>query len=804
MRTLLTRHPVALECTKIAELVTGAAAEVVIFDDQRVFIAASTAQEALFVPRPPTEAERRLVGGDPGAPAKSGSDRSWAFGLSVEGHLVASLSLVEATRSVVPDSLAPILRLLTGVLDELRTDGTGEFHERVLEGLRDTVVVLSPGLDVRWVNVGAVSLLGYNPIELVGRPVLDFLHPDDVEPALNAMVRITQGLEVNRLKVRLRSDRGSYIPVEVTGTDKTADPLLDGFVLSFRDDQFDSELELELERTQRLSSAIAEGLRDGLVATDRYGGVILANSVARSLFGVPADAAPSQIDLRSIAVVTIDGRAVDLLEPTPAPIRCMVAADRAVAYLDVFSTVASTTEGEELGRVLVFTDVTAEHRSAEELRSQALHDQLTGLPNRRQLEHKLDELLHRPSDGLVAACFVDIDGFKLVNDNYGHRVGDQVIRIAAERLARQLRLGDLLVRHGGDEFVALLTDADNESAVLAVAERIRRVLSEPYEVGAERFDLTASVGVALAAPSEFATDVMLQRADIALYEAKANGRNRVELFDDSLAKAVRDEQAQQRLLRDAIDDQRVAMYFQPLVDAKTERAAGFEALARIETGTGEVLSPVHFLDAMSRSSLMWELDRVAFRMSCDAARLLGALEPDAKPYIACNFSAVSLTHAGFVEFVETTVRRARIRPEQICVEITESAAFDGGERGIAALEQLATRGFQLALDDFGTGYSSLAHLRDLPISSVKVDRSFIRRLDVRGEDRSIVEAVVNLARDLDLGIVAEGVETSVQLDHARALGFETIQGWHYAEAMPLDRCLEYWSDVLDDAVRQSL
>lgn len=774
-------------------------AEVVVFDENRVFIAVSTATDQLMQPRPMTFAEAAAVASN-GCEVEciDAPDASVLVPVLLGGTLVAGLSLFGDTGlPTETEGLECLARVIAGLLDEVSTGRNVDFHEKVLSGLRDCVLVMSPAMDLVWASQGTVTLLGHNPIEMAGRPAVDFLHPDDVEMTFDGVVKISQGLEVYRLVIRVLTGSGDYTPVEVMGNDLTTDPDVGGIVLSLRDAQHESELGQEVERSRELSTAIVEGLPDGLVATDQFGNVTVANTVARSMFGVTQSQTAAQLHLGSFALFTIDGRSIDLLEPTDEPVRCLLPSEGGIRYLDCAIREVSAGKADTFGRVIVLTDVTAEHRAAEDLREQALHDQLTGLPNRRQMEVWLAEIASRESDGVVCACFVDLDGFKLVNDNHGHRIGDQVIRIAAQRLNHQLRDVDLLVRHGGDEFVALLVDVDSLSGAEEVAERLRSVLSEPYEVGAERFDLTASVGVAMASSHGLETDTLLQHADIALYEAKGNGRDRVQVFDESLARVVNNEHQQRRLLRDAIDEDRVVMHFQPLVESSTERTLGFEALARVRTREGEMLSPSQFLDAISHTGLMWDLDRVAFELSCDAARLLTTIDPDRAPYVACNFSSVSLTHPDFVQFVVATTETANVPTKQICIEVTESAAFDTGGRIGGALHELKRLGYQLALDDFGTGYSSLAHLRDLPITSVKVDRSFVEQLSTHSSERAIAEAVVTLARDLDLGVVAEGVETFEQMEQVKAMGFETIQGWHYSRALPIDRCLEHWREAME-------
>ncbi|HEC09808.1 MAG TPA: bifunctional diguanylate cyclase/phosphodiesterase, partial [Acidimicrobiales bacterium] len=397
---------------------------------------------------------------------------------------------------------------------------------------------------------------------------------------------------------------------------------------------------------------------------------------------------------------------------------------------------------------------------------------------------------------LVAACFVDLDVFKLINDTHGHRTGDHIIRIAAERLSRRLREGDLLVRHGGDEFVAVLHDLESPAAALQAADRLRQALTEPFAIEGTTFDVTASAGVAVCSAAGCDQDDLLRQADIALYAAKARGRNQTVLFDDELEVLTEVAERQRRMLRHALDHDGVVMHFQPLVDSETGRPVAFEALARCLDPQGVLHGPGSFLDSISSSGMIWELDQRAFRLSCEAAAVLQRVVPVDTPVIGCNFSPLSIVQPDFASYVERTVAECGVEPANICIEITETAAFAGGQHSLDAVTTLHRAGFKIALDDFGTGYSSLSHLRDLPLHSVKMDRSFVARFTENGPEKAIAEAVVGLAGDLGLGVVAEGVETGEQLSIARNLGFRTIQGWHYDRAMPLDEILHRWVDTL--------
>ena len=789
----LVRHPVAIECARAAASFADAAAEVVVFEGEHVFVAASSDSRGAFLPRPMKTAEAELKADTrrtafvetDGVHCTAIRDRS--------GSLVAALTIWGHRRAIDAAGTAALGRLIEAKLPDASEMLAGDFHTEVLRGQRDAVLVLSPDLEVRWVSEGVGSLLGLTANEVIGRPAADFLHPDDLMFTLDSVTRLSQGLEMYRVNVRLLNSGGDYTPVEVTGTDMTSNPSVGGLVLSLRDAQQDRELGIAIDRARRTSDAIVSGLRDGVVSTDEFGAITAINETAREMFGIDAGLTPAQVDIGQFALVTADGRPHDILDPaarTRTP--CLLVSARGeVRYLNVLSQEVAD-ETSTLGNVIIFTDSTSEYEAAARLRKQALHDQLTGLANRRQLSQRLDELALASTPVNVAACFIDLDAFKSVNDTYGHRAGDELVRVAAKRLARELGDANLLVRQGGDEFVALLVGVADLDEAAAIAERCRVVLADPYDLRGQRFNLTASVGVALASTDHFDGDQLLQRADLALYAAKGAGRDRVSVFDEAFEAAAINEEFQRRLLREALDEGRLVMHFQPLVDTRSELTVGYEALARVRDLDDEILSPAAFLSGVEGTSLMWDLDRSAFELSCEAAAMFARLAPGRAPYVACNFSSVSVNHPDFLAFVDATVEAAKVEPSQISIELTESAAFEAGERGLSSLVGVVDRGFRVALDDFGTGYSSLSHIRDLPISSIKVDRSFIARLSEGSNERSITEAVLRLADDLGVGVVAEGVETTEQLEQVRSLGFSTVQGWYYSRALPLTECVQAW------------
>ena len=799
-----------MEVVRVASDFTCADAEIAVVETDRVFVVASSDPNASNQPRAMRASEQHLLSPDPAAELApiDGFLSVPITEMSPDGSALVAVLTIEVSEH---DRRAPILSGLIGLSRLVETelekdlDTTTDYFKNLIHGQRDAVAVLGPDGNVAFISNGVISLLGRTPSEIIGLSPVDLVHPDDLEAAFDAIIRVSQGLEVFRSTLRMRDARNQYVPVEITGTDLSDDPVVGGIVLTVRDDQRDVEHDRTLTRSQHMSDAIVENLRDGVIATDEFGTIVKINDTARSMFSIDRSTPPAELTNEQFSLFTVDGRLHDPFEVTSpnsdasrTPICSVVSREGTTQYLTTTcEPITEDRDGEahNLGHVLVFNDITSEHEASQELRTQALHDQLTGLANRRQLDDSLEQLKTSRSDMLVAACFIDLDGFKVVNDVHGHGKGDQLVRIAAARLARQLRATDLLVRQGGDEFVALLVDVADLDSAAEAAERCRESLARPYMIDAQRFDVTGSIGVSISRCEDLNPAELLRHADLALYAAKDLGRNRVELFDENLATVVNREAEQRVRLKGALESEELTMYFQPLVDTKEEVTVGYEALARIVTQDGSLVTPDSFLESVSSSSLMWELDQAAFVLSCDALAQLSMIDSSRRPYVACNFSSISVANPDFVPMLEYVVGHAGVDPSLISIELTESAAFDITARGTTQLDDMVALGFKLALDDFGTGYSSLSHLRDLPISSVKVDRSFINKVQQSESERSIAGAIVKLARDLDFDVVAEGVETREQLRCARELGFPTIQGWYYSQALSLSETLEDWAST---------
>ncbi|MGH9226977.1 MAG: putative bifunctional diguanylate cyclase/phosphodiesterase [Acidimicrobiales bacterium] len=426
-------------------------------------------------------------------------------------------------------------------------------------------------------------------------------------------------------------------------------------------------------------------------------------------------------------------------------------------------------------------------RLVEGIRHRAIHDPLTDLPNKLLFVDRLQHAL-ASNDRLgqrMAVMFLDLDQFKVINDSLGHEAGDQVLLGVAARLKASLRQGDTAARLGGDEFAILCENVDDLDDGILIAERVRAAAAGTSVTKGGEVSVTTSVGVVMVEPdSTMSAEELLQAADTAMYRAKERGRDRVETFDDGLRRRAVLRLETEATLRAAIEEGRLRVFYQPIVEAASGRVVEVEALLRVETAAG-ILAPADFIEVAEQSGLIATIGLRVLEEACrQAVRWRERFGDDAPRRVAVNLSARQLTRIPVREAVQTALATTGCPPEMLALEITETVLMEAGQDVRAELEDLRNLGVTIGLDDFGTGYSSLAYLKRFPVSFVKIDRCFVAGLGQNPEDEAIVDAMISLARSLGLSTIAEGVETTDQLARLRLLGCDRLQGYLIARPTP--------------------
>jgi diguanylate cyclase (GGDEF)-like protein len=416
-----------------------------------------------------------------------------------------------------------------------------------------------------------------------------------------------------------------------------------------------------------------------------------------------------------------------------------------------------------------------------ELQQLAFRDALTGLPNRLLFDDRVGVAVERCArDGsTLAVLFVDLDGFKPVNDSFGHRFGDDVLREMARRIAAQARATDTVARVGGDEFVLLLEGDPDTTATAQIAQRIIDAVTAAMG-GEHEVRLSCSVGIAMF-PSDGPRDQLMAHADAAMYAAKRAGGGGYAFFEPHMNAGVREQIELQRDLRHAIDNGELELYYQPKVSSGRKVITGVEALARWQHPVRGMLSPGVFIPIAERFGLINALGNWVIEEACKQVSLWR--DQGLRIRVAINLSVHQLRQDDLIQRVERALRKHHLDPALVIFEVTESVAMEDASGTLEMFERLGSIGVKLSIDDFGTGYSSLSYLRKLQVSQLKIDQSFVRDLETSADARAIVKAVVGLAHALNLSVVAEGVETAAQRDVLTALHCDELQGYLYAKPM---------------------
>lgn len=426
--------------------------------------------------------------------------------------------------------------------------------------------------------------------------------------------------------------------------------------------------------------------------------------------------------------------------------------------------------------------------SKEKFRHAAFHDALTGLPNRVLLTDHLKlaiERARRREDHLFAVLFLDLDRFKNINDSLGHNIGDQLLIAIARRVENCLRPMDTVARLGGDEFAILLDGLENSEAAVHIAERIQESLTQPYNLSGHEVYTSTSIGITLSTTNYEHPENLLRDADTAMYRAKENGKARYELFDTVMhARAVALLKLENDLRR-AVERQEFEVYYQPIIRLETCEIAGFEALLRWKHPERGFVSPTEFIPLAEETGLITEIGQWVLRQACEQMQEWQWIAPTTQPLtVAVNLSSKQFKQSDIIEQIKKTLRETNCDPRSLKLEITESAVMENAEAATQMLTQLRDLGVQLSIDDFGTGYSSLSYLQRFPVTTLKIDRSFIGRMGTGDENSEIVRTIMTLAGNLGMDVVAEGVETEEQLTQLTALKCEYGQGYLFSK--PVD------------------
>jgi diguanylate cyclase (GGDEF)-like protein/PAS domain S-box-containing protein len=542
---------------------------------------------------------------------------------------------------------------------------------------------------------------------------------------------------------------------------------------------------------KELAQVTLDSIGDAVICTNVLGQITFLNKVAEKLTGWPAQEAAGRpatdifriigTKTRDLAIKAPPGKSEESQLALLTQNCMLIRRDGTeVAVEDCISPIHDR-EGRFAGAVTVFRDVSAARAMAQQIVHAAEHDFLTGLPNRMLLNDRITQAIAmaRRHKKYLAVLFLDLDGFKYINDSLGHSFGDRLLQSVAQRLCRHVSDSDTVSRQGGDEFVVLLSDLERPEEASSAALKLLHCIVEPHALGLHDLHVTASIGVSVFPGDGADAETLIKNADTAMYQAKESGRQGHKFFKAEMNARAVERQSIEGSLRRSLERQEFVLYYQPKISLQTGKITGAEALIRWTHPTRGPISPAQFIPIAEDCGLILPIGAWVLREACAQAKLwqLAGLPPLT---MAVNVSSLEFRNERFSDGLFAILDETGITPETLELELTESVLMKHVEASAAILSTLRDHGIQVAVDDFGTGYSSLSYLRKLPLDSLKIDQSFIRQISTSGADIAIVTAVIDMARNLKLRVVAEGVETLDELTFLKAHRCDEVQGYYFS------------------------
>ncbi|MFZ5520774.1 MAG: bifunctional diguanylate cyclase/phosphodiesterase [Pseudomonadota bacterium] len=690
----------------------------------------------------------------------------------------------------------------------------------IMDGTADAILTMDVNGIIRSTNRSAQRMFGYTEPELIGKPVRELVSPESVEVidrfyqdmrALDARALFGQQLEIAAVRKDGRRMLLRYTLSLVEIDDQPHVVCLGADITEQR------EHEKKAREADNLRQAILSSAPFAIISTDTHGLVTAVNPAAEQMLGWTAQELVGRHTtavLHDPAELEAVARqlSAELGETIPAGLSVLtVKARRGLTEQREFHYIRKDghrvpalltvsclrdAEGNLTGYVGLALDISERKRTDEYIRHMALHDKLTGLPNRVLLQEHAEVAIARARRTMhaVGVLLLDLDRFKHINDSLGHHVGDEVLQIVAKRLSDCVRSSDTVVRMGGDEFVVLLSDLNQREEAQKIAAKILDVLAEDVVVGSHVLRITPSIGVACYPQDGGDLSALLKNADAAMYHAKDMGRNNIQIFTPKLNERLTHRLELETDLSHAVARGELILHYQPLVDARTGLISGVEALLRWRHPVRGLVSPAEFIPLAEETGLILPIGEWVLRTACQQIKAIS--DTVGTPLrLAVNLSPRQFTQPSLVEMVRHALASAQLMPDQLELEITEGVLMHDIEQTMHTLEALREIGVHLAVDDFGTGFSSLSYLSRFPIHTLKVDRSFVRDIGQDKNNTAIASAVISMAHTLGLKVVAEGVETQAQRDFLRERRCDELQGFLFSKPVPIEELGQRIEDV---------
>ncbi len=672
-----------------------------------------------------------------------------------------------------------------------------ERYRMLLDGIQDyAIFMMDPrGRIVSW-NAGAERIKGYKADQIIGHNFSCFFPQADIKRGRpEEVLRMTAARGRHEEQgMRVRKD-GSQFLASVTFT-ALRDPAgnLRGF------SEFSHDLSESKEAAAKYRGLL-EAAPDAMVVVNQRGEIVLLNVQAEKQFGYSRDELVGQ----KVKNIIPEGFAERLIaDGTRSPADALAqqmgtgielsGRRKNGSYFPIEMMLSPLKSAEGTLVTAAIRDISVRKSADAQMTHAAQHDALTGLPNRVLLNDRIGQAIAsaRRYGRRVVVLFLDLDGFKYINDSLGHSIGDKLLQSVAKRLQGCVRTSDTVSRQGGDEFVALLAEAEQSEDAALIAGRMLELVAQAYSIDRHDLHVTASIGVSLYPDDGLDAETLIKNADTAMYQAKANGRQSFQFFKPDMNVRAVERQSLEEGLRCALERQEFLLHYEPKISLRTGAITGAEALIRWQHPTRGLISPAEFVPIAEECGLIRPIGNWVLREACKQARAwVDAGLPVGT--MAVNVSAMQLRDGNFLEGVFAVLQDTGLDGRVLDLELTESVLMNHAESSASILQTLREAGIRVTVDDFGTGYSSLSYLRNLPVDALKIDQSFVRQITSAGDDATIVTAVINMARSLKLRVIAEGVETQEELVFLQTHRCDEAQGYYFSRPVlpePFSRLLE--------------
>ncbi len=675
-------------------------------------------------------------------------------------------------------------------------------YRGLLEAAPDAMVVVNEAGEIVLLNLQAEKQFGYRRDELLGQKVTNIipvgfaerLIADSTRTAAEALAQqIGTGIELTAL----RKD-GSEFPIEIMLSPLAGD---DGILVTaaIRDISVRKAAEEDLAQMESRYRGLLEAAPDAMVVVNEEGEIVILNLQAEKQFGYHRDELLGQKVTNIIPIGFAERLIADSTRTAAEALAQQIGAGIELTAVRKDGTafpielMLSPLEGDDGILVTAAIRDISVRKAAEaaartmtlQMAHSAEHDFLTGLPNRLLLNDRVDQAiaLARRHAYKVAILFLDVDGFKHINDSLGHPTGDLLLQSIAKRLLGCVRSSDTVSRQGGDEFVVLLSEVEQEEDTAILARRMLKQVTRQHTIDHQELHITASIGVSIYPDDGKNAETLIKNADTAMYQAKEKGRQGYQFFKPAMNVRAVERQSIEEGLRGALRREELVLHFQPKVSLSSRRITGAEALIRWNHPTRGLVPPAQFIPVAEECGLIQSIGAWVLREACKQARNWAEAGLPALT-MAVNVSAMEFREDAFLRSVFATISETGFDPRQLELELTESVLVKQAESAASTLQALREQGVQVAIDDFGTGYSSLSYLRKFPVDALKIDQSFVRQISTGGDDTIIVTAIIALARSLKLRVVAEGVETTEELAFLGAHQCDEAQGYYFSRPVP--------------------